>query len=51
MLVIKQLLAPIDFHIMGKNTVEVNGDYQLFGYPHSSKYLLLFNRWKNLIQV
>ncbi len=30
-----------DFHSMEKNTMEVNGYQQLFGYQHSSKYLLL----------
>ncbi len=31
----------IDVHSTEKNTMEVNGDHQLFGYQHSSKYLLL----------
>ncbi len=37
MLVIKQLLAPTDFHSMEKKiyTIEVNGYRQLFGYQHS----------------
>ncbi len=39
MLITKQLV-PIDFHGMKTNTMEVNGDHQLFGYQHSSKYLL-----------
>ncbi len=34
-------MEPIDFHSMDKNTMEVNGYRQLFGYQHSSKYLLL----------
>ncbi len=29
------------WHSMGKNTKEVNGYRQLFGYQQSSKYLLL----------
>jgi len=35
----KQLMNSIDFHSR-KNTLEVNGE-QLFGYQHSSKYLLV----------
>ncbi len=36
----KQLLVAIDFH-RERNTMEVNGDLQLFDYQLSSKYLLL----------
>ncbi len=35
MLVIKQLMVPIDFHSITFPTMEVNGDQQLFG---SSKF-------------
>ncbi len=39
MLVAKQLLAPIDFHMKEeKNAIEINGDQKLFGFQHSSKY-------------
>ncbi len=38
--VTKQVTAAIDFHSMGKNTMEVNGYQQMFGYQHSSKYLV-----------
>ncbi len=31
------------FSLYGKNTLEVNGYHQLFGYQHSSKYLLSFS--------
>jgi len=42
MLVSKLLTGPIDFQMAEKkNTMEVNRDHQLFGYQHSSKYLLL----------
>ncbi len=34
-------MGPIDFHWMDKNTMEVNGYRQLFGYQHSSKYIIL----------
>ncbi len=37
----KQLLLPTDFHSKERNTMEVNGDHQLFDYQHSLKYLLL----------
>ncbi len=37
----KLLLVPTDFHSRERNTMEVNGDYQLFDYQHSSKYLIL----------
>jgi len=41
-----QLMNPIDFHRY-KNTMEVNGIHQLFGYQHSSTYLfLVFSRSK-----
>ncbi len=36
----KQLLVPIDFY-REWNTMEVNGDHQLFDYQNSSKYILL----------
>ncbi len=42
-------IQTVDFHIMEENTVEVNGDSQLFGNKHS-KYLV-FNSRKKLIQV
>ncbi len=38
--VTKQVMVAIDFHSMGKNTMEVNGYQQMFGYQHSSKYLV-----------
>ncbi len=42
MLVTKHLTVAIDVYSMGgKNTMKVNGDHQLFGYQHSSKYILL----------
>jgi len=44
MAVTKQFMGPTDFHSRNKNTVEVNGDHQLSGYQHSSKYLLLCRR-------
>ncbi len=34
-------MEPIDFHSMGKNIMKTNGYHQLFGYQHSSKYLIL----------
>ncbi len=37
-------LVPTDFYSMGKNTMKVNGYRQLFGYQHSSKYLLLCSK-------
>ncbi len=38
MLATKQLPVAIDLHSMGKkNTMEVNGYHQLFGYQHSKK--------------
>ncbi len=33
-------MVAIDFHIILFHTIEVNGYRQLFGYQHSSKYLL-----------
>ncbi len=41
MWVTKQFLVPIDFidSIFIFPYMEVNGDQQLFGYPHSPKYL------------
>ncbi len=36
----KQLLVPTDFHFYF-HTVGVNGNHQLFGYPHFIKYLHL----------
>ncbi len=35
MLVTKLLPVAIDFHSMEKNTAEINGYRQLFGYQHS----------------
>ncbi len=43
MLVTKQLLVATDLHRMEKNAMEVNGDWKLFGYLHSSKYLETLN--------
>jgi len=41
MSVTKQLMDPTDFHIFpNRPTVEVNPAHQLFGYRHSSEYLL-----------
>ncbi len=34
-------MAPIDFHSIFVHNMEVNGDHQLFGFPYSSKYLVL----------
>ena len=34
-------MDPIDFHSRKKNTMEVNGDQQLFNYQPSLKYLIL----------
>ncbi len=52
MLVIKQLMVPIDFHSIPLATVELNGDQQLFG---SSKFLkissFVFNIINNFIQI
>ncbi len=46
------LMVPIDFHsIFSPHIIEVNGYRQLFGYPHSSKYLLLGSAEEKLIQV
>ncbi len=39
MLVTEQLLVSIEFHSLGKHTMEVNGDQELFGYQASTKYL------------
>ncbi len=41
MLETKHLTVAIDFHSIEKNTMEINGYHQLFGFQHSSKYLLL----------
>ncbi len=38
MLVTNQLTEAIDFNSIEKNTMEVNGYRQLFGYQHSSKF-------------
>ncbi len=35
----KKLLVPIDFRSSERNTMEVNGDHQLFDYQHSSNIL------------
>ncbi len=52
MLVIKQLMVPIDFHSISFCTVEVNRDQQLFD---SSKFFkifyFVFNIRKKCIQV
>ncbi len=52
MLVIKQLMVPIDFHSISFPIMEVNRDQQLFG---SSKFFkisyFVFNIRKKLIQV
>ncbi len=40
MLVIKQLMVPIDFHNISFPTMEVIGDQQLFG---SSKFFRIFS--------
>ncbi len=52
MLIIKQLMVPIDFHSISFSTMEVNGDQQLFG---SIKIFIIssfvFNIRKKLIQV
>ncbi len=42
MLVIKQLMVPIDFHSISFPIMEVNGDQQLFGSSKFFKYLLFF---------
>ncbi len=34
------VVGPHDFHSRERNTIEVNGDHQLFDYQHSLKYLL-----------
>ncbi len=39
--VMKQLLVTIHLQKSGQNTTEANGYQKRFGYPHSSKYLLL----------
>ncbi len=44
------VLVAIDFHIMEKNTMEVIGYSQMFGYPHSSKYLLCSEIHTGLVQ-
>ncbi len=46
----KTVLVPVDFHSRERNTMEVNGEHQLFDYQNSSKYLLLCSR-KKLIEV
>ncbi len=35
----EQFMVSIDFHNREINTMEFNGDHQLFDYQHSSKYL------------
>ncbi len=52
MLVIKQLMVPIDFHIISFHTMEVKRDQQLFGSSKFFKisYVVLYIR-KKLIQV
>ncbi len=34
-------MCVVDFNGVDKNNMEVNRDQKLFGYQHSSKYLLL----------
>jgi len=41
MWVTKQLMDPIDVHLIFFPTMEVDGVHQLSGYPHSLKYLPL----------
>ncbi len=45
MLVTKQLLVAIDFHSMEKNTIEVSGYQQLFGYILQN--IFSFHFWIN----
>ncbi len=40
MLVTKQVTVAIDFHCIFSPTMEVNVNHHLFGYQHSSKYLI-----------
>ncbi len=47
MLIIKQLRVATDVHSIEKNTTEVNGDHQQFGYRHSSKYILCSTEERN----
>ncbi len=51
MLVIKQLIVPIDFHSIYFPTMEFNGDQQLFGSSKYFKTSFLFYIRKKLIQV
>ncbi len=52
MLVIKQLMVPIDFHIIYIPSVEVNGDQQLFGISKFFKISsFVFSIRKKLIPV
>ncbi len=37
----QKLLVHSDFHITFFPTIKVNVDQQRFGFPHSSKYLIL----------
>ncbi len=50
MLVIKQLMVPIDFHSTSFPTMENNGDQQLFGFSKFFK-ISVFNLRKKLIDV
>ncbi len=36
----QMVLGPIDFHSMDKNAMEDKRDPELFGHPHSWRYLL-----------
>ncbi len=42
MLVTKQLMVPSDFDSIYFSIMEVNGEQSLFGYQHSSKYIILW---------
>jgi len=54
MSVTRQLMDNIDLQSRRKNTMDVNGVHQLFGYQHSSKNLLMCSAqkrnsyWNNL---
>jgi len=41
------MMTPIDFRMRGKNTIEVSGCRQMFGYQHSLKYLLCSIKTQN----
>ncbi len=49
MLVIKQLMVPIDFHSISFPTMEVNGDQQLFGFSKFKiTYFVFYIRKKHI---